>query len=189
MNEDQQTMTEEEWEEAYAQSHMERMDAMYQIMDDVFEAHKDELDKYIMNDDFEGRDKLIDQMIDEIVEQSGNFIGRCEASEFIDMKLTPEIPAAPNKEQDTDEIEAEADAYEQSHMERWEALNRVMDEVYERHQGELVDSHGDAQEGLIEQIADEMVEESGGILMKDEALGFIRAKLTCSRDVEQIANS
>ena len=174
------------WDEEYQQSHMDRMDAMYQIMNDVFEAHKEELDKFIMNDDFEGRDKLIDQMIDEIVEQSGGFIGRCEASEFIDMKLTPEIPAAPDKEQDTNEMEAEAEAYEQSHMERWEALNRVMAEVYERHRDQLMDSHGDAQEGLIEQIADEMVEESGGILMKDEALGFIRAKLTCARDKDTL---
>ena len=82
-----------------------------------------------------------------------------------------------NEEQKTMTEEEWEEAYEQSHMDRWQALEDIKNSVYNEHQDEFMRASEDELEDLIRRVSEQMVEVSGGILMPDEADSFIRTKL------------
>ena len=164
---------ENNWEEEYMQSHMDRMDAIDQIMSDVYNAHKEELLKTKGN--AEVRDQLVQDMADEIVMQGG-FITHDDAISFIYARLA-EDEAEDEEPCDEEVDEEEQGAYEQSHMDRWNALSEIMKTVYGNHEDELKNLAGDELEEKILEVSDEMVDMSGNILMKDEAVEYIRRRL------------
>ena len=177
MNEDQQTMTEEEWEEAYEQSHMnrnddiDRMTAVNQVMGSVFDEHKKELYKCILDKNQDGQDCLINMMIDEMVEKAGGVIGKSDAQEFIDEHL----PSTQEPIDDEESGQWNEELYKE-HEERWLAMEQIKGEVYEEYESEFMttlESLGD----LINNAAMKMVDEAGSFISADEAKMFLYGKL------------